>query len=80
MRDWNPEEILADFPDLQPEYIQVGRLLLDENLSPRHASALATQFPGRVQVRDVDLKGPSHHQIWAFQLEPATRSPTEKIC
>jgi len=43
-----------------------GRLLLDENLSPRLASALATQFPGSVQVRDVGLKGQSDHQIWAF--------------
>ena len=43
-----------------------GRLLLDENLSPRIARALATQFPGSVHVRDVELKGQSDHIIWNF--------------
>jgi predicted nuclease of predicted toxin-antitoxin system len=43
-----------------------GGLLLDENLSPRLASALTTQFPGSAHVRDVGLKGESDHQIWAF--------------
>jgi predicted nuclease of predicted toxin-antitoxin system len=32
-----------------------GRLLLDENLSPRLASELSGQFPGSVHVRDVQL-------------------------
>ena len=40
-----------------------GRLLLDENLSPRLASALADVYPGSVHVRDVQLKGKSDQQI-----------------
>ena len=36
-----------------------GRLLLDENLSPRLAAALSELFPGSVHVRDVALKGES---------------------
>ena len=43
-----------------------GRLLLDENSSPRIARALATQFPGSVHVRDVELKGQSDHIFWNF--------------
>ena len=43
-----------------------GCLLLDENLSPRLASALETHFPGSMHVRDVRLKGKSDHQIWDF--------------
>lgn len=43
-----------------------GGLLLDKNLSPRIARALATQFPGTVHVRDVELKGQSDHIIWNF--------------
>jgi predicted nuclease of predicted toxin-antitoxin system len=43
-----------------------GRFLLDENLSPRLASALADVFPGSVHVRDVQLKGKSDQQIWLF--------------
>lgn len=43
-----------------------GCFLLDENLSPRLASALETHFPGSMHVRDVGLKGKSDHQIWDF--------------
>ena len=43
-----------------------GCLWLDENLSPRLASALETHFPGSMHVRDVGLKGESDHQIWDF--------------
>ena len=43
-----------------------GRLLLDENLSPRLASALADVYHGSVHVRDVQLKGMSDQQIWLF--------------
>lgn len=43
-----------------------GCFLLDENLSPRLASALETHFPGCMHVRDVGLKGKSDHQIWDF--------------
>ena len=37
--------------------------LLDENLSPRLASALKDVYPGSVHVRDVQLKGTSDEQI-----------------
>lgn len=46
-----------------------ARFLLDENLSPRLASALSEHFPGSVHVRDVQLKGQSDHQIWSFAAE-----------
>ena len=46
-----------------------GRLLLDENLSPRITSALSEQFPGSKHVRDVQLKGQSDHRIWGFAAE-----------
>ncbi|MFN6337147.1 MAG: DUF5615 family PIN-like protein [Cyanobacteriota bacterium] len=46
-----------------------GRLLLDENLSPRLASALSEWFSGSKHVRDVQLKGQSDHQIWQFAAE-----------
>lgn len=42
------------------------RFLLDENLSPRLASALKDIYPGSVHVRDVQLKGTSDEQIWLF--------------
>ena len=46
-----------------------GRLLLDENLSPRLASELSRQFPGSAHVRDVQLKGQSDQQIWSFAAD-----------
>jgi predicted nuclease of predicted toxin-antitoxin system len=46
-----------------------GHLLLDENLSPRLASALADVYPGSVHVRDVQLKGKSDQQIWLFTAD-----------
>lgn len=46
-----------------------GRLLLDENLSPRLVSALADAFPGSMHVRDVQLTGQSDQQIWSFAAE-----------
>jgi Uncharacterized protein conserved in bacteria len=42
------------------------RFLLDENLSPRLASALENVCPGSVHVRDVQLKGKSDQQIWLY--------------
>lgn len=48
-----------------------GRLLLDENLSPRLARDLAASFPGSAHVRDVGLKGQSDHQIWTFAADNA---------
>jgi predicted nuclease of predicted toxin-antitoxin system len=44
-----------------------GRLLLDENLSPRLAPELSGQFPGSVHVRDVQLsllRGAPPKVIW----------------
>ena len=46
-----------------------GGLLLDENLSPKLANALAERFPASAHVRDVQLKGESDHRIWAFAAE-----------
>ena len=46
-----------------------GRLLLEENLSPRLGSELSGQFPGSTHVRDVQLKGQSDHRIWEFAAE-----------
>jgi len=40
-----------------------GRLLLDENLSPRLASELSGQFPGSVHVRGL-LRGAPPKVIW----------------
>ena len=41
-------------------------LLIDENLSPRLALALADSFPGSIHVRDVGLKGADDLKIWSF--------------
>jgi predicted nuclease of predicted toxin-antitoxin system len=46
-----------------------GRLLLDENLSPRLASELSGQFPGSLHVRDVQLKGQNDQQIWLYAAD-----------
>ena len=46
-----------------------GRLLLDENLSPRLASELSGQFPGSVHVRDVQLKGQNDQKIWLYAAD-----------
>ncbi|MFN6134156.1 MAG: DUF5615 family PIN-like protein [Synechococcaceae cyanobacterium] len=45
------------------------RLLIDENLSPRLSPSLSGNFPGRVHVRDVDLKGVDDLTIWSFAGE-----------
>jgi predicted nuclease of predicted toxin-antitoxin system len=50
-----------------------GRLLLDENLSPRLARDLAASFPDSAHVRDVALKGQSDHQIWTVCVQGAGR-------
>ena len=39
-------------------------ILLDENLSPRLVSRLASLFPGLTHVRDMGLKRASDKQIW----------------
>ncbi|MFN9628868.1 MAG: DUF5615 family PIN-like protein [Cyanobacteriota bacterium] len=46
-----------------------GRLLFDENLSPRLAAELSGQFPGSAHVRDVKLKGQGDQQIWSFAAD-----------
>ncbi len=46
-----------------------GRLLLDENLSPRLAPELSGQFPGSVHVRDVQLKGQNDQKIWLYAAD-----------
>ena len=46
-----------------------GRLLLDENLSPRLASELSGQFPGSVHVRDMQLKGQNDQKIWLYAAD-----------
>ncbi|MCP9926331.1 DUF5615 family PIN-like protein [Cyanobium sp. CH-040] len=43
-----------------------GRLLFDENLSPRLAAALSDAFPGSAHVRDLGLKGASDQKIWVL--------------
>jgi predicted nuclease of predicted toxin-antitoxin system len=45
------------------------RLLIDENLSPRLALALADSFPGSIHVRDVGLKGADDLKIWSFAAD-----------
>ena len=42
------------------------RLLLDQNLSPRLARALASRFPGSEHVRSVSLERASDSEIWSF--------------
>jgi predicted nuclease of predicted toxin-antitoxin system len=45
------------------------KLLLDENLSPKLASILVTDFPETTQVDLRGLRGSSDHIIWDFALE-----------
>lgn len=44
-------------------------LLLDENLSPRLTSRLASLFPGLIHVREVGLKQARDKEIWAWARE-----------
>ena len=44
-------------------------LLIDENLSPRLALALADSFPGSIHVRDVGLTGADDLKIWSFAAD-----------
>lgn len=45
------------------------KLLFDENLSPRLASALCDAFPGSLHLRDCGLSGASDAQVWRYALE-----------
>lgn len=40
------------------------KLLFDENLSPKLATGLASQYPGSAHVRDIDLRGAEDRRIW----------------
>lgn len=42
------------------------RLLIDQNLPPRMARALAEHFPGSLHVRDIGLAAAPDEEIWDF--------------
>jgi predicted nuclease of predicted toxin-antitoxin system len=42
------------------------KLLFDENLSPKLAEDLASEFPGSVHVRSVGLRGANDQQVWDY--------------
>jgi predicted nuclease of predicted toxin-antitoxin system len=42
------------------------RLLFDENLAPRLASALSDIYPGSLHVTDCGLRGASDVEIWQY--------------
>ena len=43
-----------------------GRLLFDENLSPKLAVEMEPMFPGSSHVRDLQLKGATDQKIWCY--------------
>jgi predicted nuclease of predicted toxin-antitoxin system len=45
------------------------RLLIDQNLPPRMARALADHYPGSLHVRDLDMAAAPDHLIWTYALE-----------
>ena len=45
------------------------KLLLDENLSPRLATALCDLYPGSLHLRDCGLRGASDAQVWQYAFE-----------
>jgi predicted nuclease of predicted toxin-antitoxin system len=45
------------------------KLLFDENLSPRLATALADLFPDSQHVRDAGLRGATDHAVWDYAKE-----------
>jgi predicted nuclease of predicted toxin-antitoxin system len=49
-----------------------GRLLLDENLSPRLARDLAASFPDSAHVRDVAIKSGHLPQTTVSRSSPRT--------
>lgn len=42
------------------------RLLFDENLSPRLASALSELYPGSLHIVDCGLRGASDAEVWQY--------------
>ncbi len=45
------------------------KLLLDENLSPRLAPALANVYPGSLHLCDCGLRGVTDIEVWQYALE-----------
>jgi predicted nuclease of predicted toxin-antitoxin system len=45
------------------------KLLFDQNLSPRAAKALESEFPGSLHVRDVQLHDAPDQVIWDYAAE-----------
>lgn len=45
------------------------RLLIDQNLPPRMARALAEHFPGSLHVRDIGMAAAPDEAIWDYALE-----------
>lgn len=42
------------------------KLLFDENLAPRLATALSDIYPGSVHLRDCGLRGASDSEVWQY--------------
>lgn len=45
------------------------KLLFDENLSPRLATALAPLYPGSLHLRDCGLRGAPDVEVWNYARE-----------
>jgi predicted nuclease of predicted toxin-antitoxin system len=45
------------------------KLLLDQNLSPRLTSQLATLYPGSAHVRDIGLQSADDDTLWTYAGE-----------
>jgi predicted nuclease of predicted toxin-antitoxin system len=45
------------------------KLLFDENLSPRLATALTDLYPGSVHLRDCGLRGAADIEVWQYATE-----------
>lgn len=45
------------------------KLLFDENLAPRLATALCDLYPGSAHVRDCGLRGTSDDEVWQYALK-----------
>jgi predicted nuclease of predicted toxin-antitoxin system len=45
------------------------KLLLDQNLSPRLAHALAAVYPGTTHVRDIGLQSAADETVWTYAAQ-----------
>jgi predicted nuclease of predicted toxin-antitoxin system len=45
------------------------KLLFDENLAPRLATALSDLYPGSIHLRDCGLRGASDMEVWQYAKE-----------